>query len=264
VTAAITFSGSHVWQLVALFGAAIAGGAVNAIAGGGSVITFPALLFVGVGPILASATNTVAIWPASVAGAFGFRGDVKGAPPSMYWLLVPSVIGGTLGALLLLRTPTHLFELIAPYLVLAATVLLAVQGRVSRRVHRDPRKAHAPRWWIAAVAVQLAVSVYGGFFGAGIGILMLATLGLIGFTDIHRMNGLKNLYATFINGAAMIYFAVSGTVVWPAVAVMVAGAVAGGVGAAGLAHRVGRQTVRRLIVVIGVAMTIALIVRIYA
>jgi uncharacterized membrane protein YfcA len=110
---------------------------------------------------------------------------------------------------------------------------------------------------------QLALAVYGGFFGAGISIVMLATLGLVGFTDIHRMNGLKNVYAACINGAAMLFFVVTGTVVWSAVAVMVGGAVAGGIGGARLAHRVGRRATRRVIVAIGLAMTVALAVRIY-
>jgi uncharacterized membrane protein YfcA len=142
-------------------------------------------------------------------------------------------------------------------------VLLAGQGRISARVRQDPMKARSARWWWLAVAGQLAVSVYGGFFGAGIGILMLATLGLIGFTDIHRMNGLKNLYATFINGAALVYFVASGAVVWPAVAVMLGGTVAGGMGGARLAHRVGREAIRRVIVAVGVIMTIVLLLRIY-
>jgi uncharacterized membrane protein YfcA len=258
-----TFSPSHVWQLLALLGAGIAGGAVNAIAGGGSVITFPVLLFVGVGPILANATNTVAIWPGSVAGAYGFRKDVVGAPRSLYWLVLPSIGGGTVGALVLLHTPSRVFELMAPYLVLAATVLLAVQGVISRRVHRDPARARSGRWWAVAVVVQLAISVYGGFFGAGISIVILAVLGLIGFTDIHRMNGLKNLYAACINGAALVYFVASGAVVWSAVAIMVGGTVAGGIAAARFAHRIGRGAIRRVIVGIGIAMAVALLLRVY-
>jgi uncharacterized membrane protein YfcA len=263
VTGAISFSASHVWQLIALFGAGLAGGVVNSIAGGGSVITFPALLFAGVGPILASATNTVAIWPASAAGAYGFRHDIRGAPRSLYWLIVPSLAGGAIGAVILLHTPPGVFEQLSPYLVLAATVLLAAQGRISARVRRDPERAHSSRWWAVAVTLQLGLSVYGGFFGAGISIVMLATLGLVGFTDIHRMNGLKNVYATSINGAATLYFVATGAVVWSAVAVMVGGTVVGGLGGARLAHRVGRAAVRKIIVAIGIAMAAALAVRIY-
>lgn len=263
MTAATTVSTTHAWQLVALFAAAVAGGAVNSIAGGGSVITFPTLLFLGIGPILASATNTVALWPASAAGAYGFRQDMWGAPRRMYWLIVPGVAGGAMGGVILLRTPPHVFELLSPYLVLAATVMLAVQGPVSRRVHRDPRKARSAPWWTVAIAVMLGIAVYGGFFGAGISILILAILGLIGFTDIHRMNGLKNLYAACINGAALLYFVASGAVVWWAVAVMAGGTVAGGVGGARLAHRVGRRATRRVIVAVGLAMTVALALRTY-
>jgi uncharacterized membrane protein YfcA len=181
----------------------------------------------------------------------------------MLWLLLPSVVGGTIGALVLLHTPTHVFSLLAPYLVLVASALLASQRAISRRLRSDPEKQTTTRWWVAAILVQGAVAVYGGFFGAGIGILMLATLGLIGLTDIHSMNGLKNLYAAAINGAAIIYFVFSRAVVWSVVGVMVLGTVAGGVGGAYLAHRVGRESVRRIIVGIGLAMTGALLARLY-
>jgi uncharacterized protein len=263
VTPLASFSPAHPGQLVALLAAAVAAGAVNSIAGGGSVITFPVLLFVGVQPILASATNTVALWPGAVAGAFGFRGDLGEAPGWTYWFIVPSVVGGTLGALVLLHTPSRVFDQLAPYLVLAATLLLAVQGRISRRVERDPGRARSRRWWAVAVTAQLAIAVYGGFFGAGISILMLGTLGLIGFTDIHQMNGLKNIYAAFINGAAMVYFVVTGSVVWAAVAVMVGGSVLGALLGARLSHRVGRDATRRAIVVIGFAMAGVLAIRLY-
>src|SRR5207237_8732072 len=123
---------------------------------------------------------------------------------TVYWLSVPGVVGGAIGGVILLHTPPHVFELLSPYLVLAATVMLAVQGPVSRRVERDPRRVRSARWWVATVLVMLGIAVYGGFFGAGISILILAILGLIGFTDIHRMNGLKNIYAACINGAAMM------------------------------------------------------------
>lgn len=227
------------------------------------MITFPTLLFIGVRPILANATNTVALWPASVAAMFGFRREIAESERSMFVLVVPSVVGGSVGALILLHTPSHLFELLAPYLVLVASLLLALQGQISRRIHRDAEKARSRTWWTLAVVAQLVVSVYGGFFGAGIGILMLAALGLIGLTDIHRMNGLKNLYATCINGAALVYFIVSGAVVWSVALVMVGGSIVGGFGGARLAHRVGRRTIRRVIVVIGIVMTVALLVRIY-
>jgi uncharacterized protein len=260
----MAFDWAHAWQIAAVFAAAVVGGALNAIAGGGSLITFPTLLFVGIEPVLANATNTVVLWPASVAGAYGFQKELRRAERSMFLLLIPSVIGGGVGAVLLLHTPSRLFEVLAPYLVLVATVLLAFQERISTQVRRDPQKARSAGWWMVVVGVQLVVSVYGGFFGAGIGILMLATLGLIGLTDIHAMNGLKNLYALCINGVALLYFIASGAVVWSVVAVMVTGSVAGGLGGARLAHRLGRDTVRRSIVTVGVAMTVALFVKVYA
>jgi len=259
----MTFDWAHAWQIVAVLAAAFAGGVLNVIAGGGSLITFPTLLFVGLNPILASATNTVALWPASATGVYGFRLDILRTRRSLLLLLIPSVVGGVIGGLILLRTPARLFELIAPYLVLAATVLIAVQGRIGRWARHDPQTGPSPAWWVVAVIVQLAVSIYGGFFGAGIGILMLATLGLIGVRDLNEMNGLKNLYAVAINGAAIVYFVARGAVVWTVVPVMVVGSVAGGLAGSTLAHRTDQRIMRRVIVGIGMAMTVALVARIY-
>jgi uncharacterized protein len=259
----MTFDWSHAWQVAAVAAASLTGGIVNALAGGGSLITFPTLVFVGINPVVANASNTVGLWPASAAAVYGFRREISDAPRSMFSLLLPSVGGGVAGALLLLHTPAGLFERIAPFLVLVATLLLGFQDAITRRIARDPEKAHSTGWWTTAVTAQLVVSVYGGFFGAGIGILMLATLGLIGLTDIHRMNGLKNLYATAINGAALVYFIASGAVLWSVVAVMVLGSIAGGLGGAALARRVGQATMRRLVVVIGASMTIALAAKAY-
>jgi len=259
----MTFDWAHAWEVVAVLGAAFAGGGLNVIAGGGSLITFPTLLFVGLNPILASATNTVALWPASASGVYGFRLDILRSRRSLLLLLIPSVVGGVVGGMILLRTPARVFELIAPYLVLAATVLIAVQGRIGRWARHDPNTGPSSGWWIVAVVVQLAVSVYGGFFGAGIGILMLATLGLIGVRDLNEMNGLKNLFAIAINGAAIVYFVSRGAVVWNVVPVMVVGSVAGGLAGSALAHRTRQETMRRVIVGIGVVMSGALVARVY-
>jgi hypothetical protein len=248
--------------LVVLF-AGVAAGAINAIAGGGTLISFPALLWLGRDAIAANATNTVAIWPGSLAGVVGFRRELSSVRRWLLLLVLPSFAGGALGAWLLLRTPTSTFERLVPFLILGATLLLAAQEMITRRLGFIARAHERPTagWVTFVFAFQFLVSVYGGYFGAGMGILMLAALGLIGLTDMHQMNGLKNLLAICINGVAAVYFALSGAVIWKDVTLMAIGAIAGGLLGARLAHRLGRRFVRGAVVVIGVVMAIALLVR---
>jgi len=246
-----------------VFAAGIVAGAINAIAGGGTLISFPALLWLGRNPIAANATNTVAIWPASLAGAYGFRRELATVKRWLLLLMIPSLLGGGAGSWLLLRTPTSTFERLVPFLILGATLLLAAQEVITRRLgvlaqaHEHP----TPGWVIFVFAFQLLVGLYGGYFGAGMGILMLAALGLIGLTDMHQMNGLKNLLAICINGIAAVYFIWSRSVVWGDVVVMMAGTIIGGYGGARMAHRFGRKFVRRTVVVIGIVMTLALLLK---
>lgn len=242
-----------------IFVAGVIAGAINSIAGGGTLISFPALLWLGRDPIVANATSAVAIWPGSLAAAWGYRQELATAKRWLLLLIVPSLAGGALGSWLLLSTPSTTFERLVPLLILLATILLAAQEAISRRLgvmaggHERPS-----RGWIAFVVVfQFLVSVYGGYFGAGMGILMLAALGLIGLTDLHQMNGVKNVLAVCINGIAAVYFIVARAVVWSDVAVMVAGTLAGGYLGAHFARKLGRSFVRRAVVVIGIAMTIA-------
>ncbi len=252
------------WRLMAVFVVSLVAGAVNAVAGGGTLLSFPTLVFLGVPPITANATNTLGLWPGSFAGVLGFRRDMRGTRRWVVLLIWPSLAGGIVGAVLLLRTPEDVFAAISPILVLTATVLLAVQDPITRRLGTPSGAEHgSPRWALAAVTVQFAVAVYGGFFGAGIGILMLAALGLLGLTDIHQMNGLKNTFAICINGVAAIYFAASGAVLWSVAAVMAVGAVLGGFGGAGIAHRMGRTFIRRVVIVIGIASAVALTIRLF-
>jgi uncharacterized protein len=184
----------------------------------------------------------------------GFRRDLATLPRRLYLLIIPSLIGGIGGAVLLLRTSTKTFEHLVPWLILGATLLLAFQGMITSRTPH--------RWPLAAIlGLQLLIGVYGGYFGAGIGILMLAGLGLIGLTDLHQMNGLKNLLAICINGVAAIYFAFSGAVIWSDAATMAVAAIAGGFAGAKLAHVLGRKFVRGFVIFIGLAMTIALLLK---
>jgi uncharacterized membrane protein YfcA len=251
-------------HLIVVFVVSLAAGSVNAIAGGGTLLSFPTLVFLGVGPIAANATNALGLWPGSFAGLLGFRRDMAGARRWAVQLIWPSLAGGVLGAFLLLRTPADVFSAISPVLVLLATFLLAIQDRLARWIGLPADDGSTTRRWAAgAVAGQFAVAVYGGFFGAGIGILMLATLGLLGLTDIHQMNGLKNLFAICINGVAAVYFAISGAVVWSDAGIMAAGAILGGFGGAGLAHRLGRTFVRRVVIGIGISSAAALTIRLF-
>ena len=248
------------WQEVLIAAAAFAAGLINAVAGGGTLVSFPALLWAGRDPVFANATSTVALWPASLAGAYGFRRELKGGRRWVLLFGAPSLAGGVLGAVLLLRTPSETFGRLVPFLILFATLLLALQEPLARRLGAGREEGAPPtrRWLAGAAFFQFLVGVYGGYFGAGIGILMLAALGLLGFDDIHRMNALKNLLAILINGVAAAYFVFSGAVVWADVLVMTFAAVAGGYAGARLAYRLGRPFVRRAVVVIGLVMAVAL------
>lgn len=251
------------WEGVVIAAAAFAAGLINSIAGGGTLVSFPALLWTGRDPVLANATSTVALWPASLAGVYGFRRELKGGTRTFLLFGAPSLAGGILGAALLLRTPSETFARLVPFLILFATLLLAAQEPISRRLRGDDDAPHEPTraWWAVAIVFQFLVGVYGGYFGAGIGILMLAALGLLGFTDIHRMNALKNLLAICINGVAAVYFIFSGAVIWSDVLVMTFAAVAGGYLGARLAYRLGRRFVRRAVIAVGLVMSVSLFIK---
>jgi len=241
--------------------AAFAGGAVNSIAGGGTLLTFPALLGLGVRPIIANAAGTVALWPGQLASIWGYRNALAGSRAWAKRWAIPSTLGGLTGALLLLVTPPERFEVIVPWLVLAATVLFAAQKPVMRWLGRSGHlqedssapEARTPRTPFGALAYQFAVGIYGGYFGAGIGILMLAVLGYLGFSNIHRMNGLKNWGGLCINAAAAVTFAFSSLVHWPVALTMALGSIAGGYTAARTAQRVPQKLVRQAITLIGFA-----------
>jgi uncharacterized membrane protein YfcA len=250
------------WKELVIAAAAFAAGLINSIAGGGTLVSFPALLWTGRDPVLANATSTVALWPASLAGVYGFRRELKGGARLFLLFGVPSLVGGVLGAVLLLRTPSATFARLVPFLILFATLLLAVQEPLSRRLRgADEEREPSRAWWVGATVFQFFVGVYGGYFGAGIGILMLAALGLLGFTDIHRMNALKNLLAICINGVAAVYFITSGAVIWSDVLVMMFAAIAGGYSGARLAYRLGRRFVRLAVITIGLVMSISLFIK---
>ena len=242
------------------FAAAFTAGAINSVAGGGTLVSFPTLIWLGLPSIAANATSTVAIWPGSLGGMWGFRQELRKTEVGMFALIAPSVVGGISGALLLRMTPTHVFDRLVPLLILFATVLFMAQEWVARTMNMAMQEEGA-RWLPAAMVFQLLVGVYGGYFGAGLGILMLAALGILGLTDIHQMNAMKNLLALSINGVAALYFVWMGMVWWPDVLVMATGAIAGGIGGAGVARRLGRPAVRKIVVGIGIFMAFSLMLK---
>ncbi len=246
-----------------LFAAAVAAGMINSVAGGGTLVTFPALVYAGYSPITANATNTLALVPGAWSGAYGYRRELGALPRRLLVLLVPSVFGSLLGAFLLKRTPPGTFAALVPFLVLFATVLFMVQEPVQRWLRTSEVTHHSitTGWLVGASVYQFLVAVYGGYFGAGIGILMLAVLGVMGMTDIHQMNGLKNVFGSTINGIAAIYFVIGGLVDWPAALLMAVGATAGGYGAVGIARRIGPKAVRRVVIAIGLGMAVSLFFR---
>lgn len=245
------------------FAAAFAAGAINSVAGGGTLLTVPTMMWLGMPAINANATSTVALWPGSLSGAWGFRRELAGADRKIFALVVPSIAGGLLGAMLLERTPADLFERIIPALILFATCLFTAQEPLQRRFNLAAAHEARSHWLSWTMFFQLIVGVYGGYFGAGIGIMMLAALSLMGHSDIHQMNGVKNLLAVAINGIAIGYLAFTDLIVWPTALLMAVGAIAGGVGGAGLARRIGRQAVRRIVIGVGFAMAFIMFLRLY-
>jgi uncharacterized membrane protein YfcA len=245
------------------FAAACAAGAINSVAGGGTLVTVPALIWLGIPAINANATSAVALWPGSVSGAWGFRRELAGADRRIFALVLPSVAGGLAGAILLERTPPELFERIVPILILSATCLFMAQEPLQRRFNLTAIHDARSHWLSWTMFFQLLVGVYGGYFGAGIGIMMLAALSLMGHSDIHQMNGVKNLLAVAINGVAIGYLAFTNLILWPQALLMAVGAIAGGVFGAGAARRVGRAAVRRIVVVVGFAMALTMFLQLY-
>ena len=236
-----------------------AAGAVNSVAGGGSLLSFPAAMAVGLSPLVANATNAVAMTPASLASTWAYRHELREVRAQLRVLAVPSFLGGAVGSLLLLWTPQRIFDALVPLLILFATMLLLTQNlRSKAEVEGEPvvMRATSP-----AVALQFAVAVYGGYFGAGIGIMMLALLGHLRVGGIHRMNALKTLLAALINGVATAAFLVARAVDGRALLVMTVGATAGGFAGAAVARRVDPRWVRWGVVCIGVSLTAVLAYR---
>jgi hypothetical protein len=245
-----------------MLAAAFVAGLVNSIAGGGTLLTFPLLIWLGLDPKVANATSTVALWPGLFGGLFGYRREMNDSSLILMRLGAISVIGGGLGAWLLIVTPAPTFARLVPFLILFATFLFMLQGPVNRWLRLPTASGESARaWWVIALVVQFFSAMYGGYFGAGNGIWMLAAMGLLGMHDIHRANGIKNFLGICINSVAVVAFSVSHLVSWPRSLLMAGGALIGGYVGARTARRVGPVIIRRAIVVIGFAITIAMLWR---
>ena len=237
-------------ETAGLIFAAAAGGAINAVAGGGTLVTFPTLLLFGTPPVVANATSTLALVIGTSGSIYGYRGHIQ---PVKHWLkmFVPvSILGGLIGAALLTFTSNQTFSKLVPFLILFATVLFLVQGFVRRFVDPDTHRTGRKRM-TGPILFQLGVSIYGGYFGAGIGILMLAALGFIGLSNIYQMNTLKTMLGSLINVVAAIWFIWAGLVDWPRGAVMTVGALSGYYLGAHYSQRIPQARVRQIITVIG-------------
>lgn len=245
------------WEFSILFFAAAAAGAMNAVAGGGTIITFPALIALGMPSIQANATSTLALLIGIAGSLYGYRPHLKAAWPWVGRFAVVSVAGGLLGAWCLTRTSEAVFDKLVPFLIFFATVLFLLNNAFRRIAGVEAMTLGKSRAGIfSAMALQFLVSVYGGYFGAGIGILMLATLGLLGLHHIHEMNAIKTVLGALINVVASAYFVIAGLIVWPAAVVMTVGAAAGYYLGSRFAQRIPQGQVRGIIGVIGVGLSL--------
>lgn len=253
--------------LFALFIAGVFAGAVNSVAGGGTLITFPSLIAYGIPSVVANATNTSVVWPGTMSSAWAYRHDLTRQRSLLLILLLPSLLGGLLGAVILVGTPEETFARVVPFLVLFATLLFAASDSITRLVNRKSARnsySESVSWagGIWGFGFQLFVATYGGYFGAAIGILMLSSLSLMGLRDIHRMNAIKTVLASTINGVALIYFVLSGLIVWHIAIMMAGGAIIGGYGGARLAKRVNQRVLRLFIVFVGLVVSFYLFSRV--
>lgn len=246
-------------QAVVLLAAAFVASAINAVAGGGSLISFPALLAFGYDSKPANVTNTVALWPGYVGGSFGYRGELRRQRSRLIALAMPSVLGAIAGSIILLSTPQSAFDVVVPFLIVFACLLMAFQDNLARfaTTHQLGSRGadHVPAPLLIAT---FALAVYGAYFGAGLGILMLAFLGILLPDDIQRSNALKGMLSLLINAVAVVSFAAFGPVEWAPVAIMAVGAVLGGYFGVGVARRLGREWLRVAVITYGLVVAAVL------
>ena len=248
------------WEYVLLCLTAALAGAVNSVAGGGTLLTFPVLMallshkpgFEETASVVANETSTAALIPGIFAAAWGYRGQLAHSRTWLKRLIIPSALGGLIGGLLVTELPAGAFKSLVPWLILTAALLFVLQPQIAKWTGIGKSQAEPSRTGIAAIVVfQFFVAVYGGYFGAGIGILMLSALAMMGLSDIHVMNGLKNCLAFSINGMAVAVFLTRGQIAWDYALPMIVSSIIGGYVGARTAQKIDRQIVRRIVVVIG-------------
>lgn len=249
-------------HIILLLAAGFIGGMINALAGGGGIIMYPALLASGLPPVIANATASLVVWPGSLTSAYGYRKELRDVPKGYLWLAVPCLIGSAIGALLLVNTDPSSFEKIAPWLVLSAVLLLATQSRLHRWLSSQSKKRKI-HWHTMPLiyAAVLPLAIYGGYFGVGFGLMMLAVLGFSSLKNIHQMNGVKNLCGVAMCILAVVYFTNKGLIDYPSGLTMAAGNAVGGITGAKFAHKISTHLVHDLTVIIGLIIAIVLIVK---
>jgi uncharacterized protein len=246
-----------VWSALAIFAVGLMAGAINTIVGSGSLITFPTLLALGYPAIVANVTNTVGLVPGSISGAIGYRKELKGQAPRLRSLGVASVAGGLTGGILLLVLPGSVFRQIVPVLILVACVMVVIQPRLTRRLARRGRTGqHGGAGLFVTV---YGTGVYGGYFGAAQGVILIALLAIFIEDDLQRLNAAKNVLTALVNGVAAILFMLVADVAWDAAAVLAAGAIIGGQVGAKVGRRLPSQVLRAIIVVVGTAVAVKLL-----
>ncbi len=241
---------------VVLLLAGIAAGAINTVVGSGSLVTFPTLLAFGYSPVTANITNNVGVLPGSISGAWAYRAELRDQVPRVTKLGTASLVGGFGGALLLLWLPAAAFAAIVPVLILIALVLVVIQPWLRKRIAR--RERHLRHAWAALITGVFLTGIYGGYFGAAQGVLLIALLTILIDEDLQRMNALKNVLVALANGAAAIVFIARGGIAWDAAAVIAIGSILGGQLGARIGRRLPAPVYRAVIVVVGLLAVVKL------
>jgi uncharacterized protein len=252
-------------EAIGLLAAAFAAGAINAVAGGGSLITFPALLAAGYPSKTANVTNTIGMWPAYVGGSLGYREELRGQAKRLLQLALPNIAGALAGSAILLATPESAFDAVVPFLILFACVLMALQDRIGVYTeHHRAAFADTGRVPVPVLASMFLLGVYGAYFGAALGIMTLAVFMILLSDNIQRLNALKGMSSLIINAVAVMIFAFSDFVEWGPAAVMAIGAVAGGYLGVGVARRLGREPLRLAVIAFGLVVAAVLFAQLLA
>ncbi|HUB00171.1 MAG TPA: sulfite exporter TauE/SafE family protein [Terracidiphilus sp.] len=246
------------WRWLWLTAAAFLGGALNAVAGGGTFLLFPAILGMGALPVAANATNTVALWPGQLTSIAAYREDVRKNLRLVWPMALAALMGGTVGAMVLLRTPQMTFLHLVPWLLLAAAGIFAASGPVTRWLERRKATTIAPahRRRLPVFLATVALGFYLGYFGAGSGFLIITMLSLFGWQDLHEINALKVVTTTMANGVAFVIFVIHGQVIWRYCLLAMVTCAIGGYGAARFARRIPQQILRTIVVAIGLGMAV--------